>query len=412
MSSLREIERGPKAADDIRDQISRILGSRTFARRQQLCRLLGYLAERSLDDDAPLLKEYTVGVEVFGKSEGYDPQQDAYARNQMAKLRQALSEYYRVEGQDDPIHVDCPFRQFRLSFSTPEESSPAVTRHSRRYWAAIALIPLVAALVFAAGWFGARVKSPRALNLLTAEQRELWMPYLTTDRQVVMVIGAMPFLEYEEGVLREPALDTADQADRDGRIRQLETALRSKVLPHPPTYMNIGDAQSAFLLGIFYSAAAKPLRLVRSDALTWDDIATTDLIFVGNSKGNPHVLSLPVERAFQLRNRAVLNLKPRPGEPAAYEAINPRGKKNEGYALISRFSALHGNGHIMVIEGPFAGAQLAATQFVTESKYVRLLLARLRGPGQALPAQFQVVILGHFRDSVPVAIDYVAHREL
>jgi hypothetical protein len=75
------------------------------------------------------LKEYTVGIEAFNKpgprlkpscADGYDPQQDGSVRQHIRKLRQKLKEYNRTEGTPDPLLVELPNRQYRLSFHGPQ----------------------------------------------------------------------------------------------------------------------------------------------------------------------------------------------------------------------------------------------------------------------------------------------------
>ena len=85
-----------------------------------------YLAERSLSDDAEPLKEYTIGVDVFGKNEDYDTRLDASVRIQIGRLRQRLTEYYAVEGVNDEVVVSLPKGHFKLSIVF---RAPSVAAH-------------------------------------------------------------------------------------------------------------------------------------------------------------------------------------------------------------------------------------------------------------------------------------------
>ena len=53
---------------------------------------------KSLAGEAQNLKEYTVGLDVFGKPASYDPRQESVVRMHVGRLRQKLTEYYRTEG--------------------------------------------------------------------------------------------------------------------------------------------------------------------------------------------------------------------------------------------------------------------------------------------------------------------------
>jgi TolB-like protein/tetratricopeptide (TPR) repeat protein len=95
-------------AEQIRAQLDRILGSRAFAQAPILSRLLRYLVERTADGQPEDLKEYTVGVEVFGRGASFDPRTDTIVRVQARRLRSRLQDYYRDEGASDLLVLDVP----------------------------------------------------------------------------------------------------------------------------------------------------------------------------------------------------------------------------------------------------------------------------------------------------------------
>ena len=92
----------------IREQLDKLLNSQALAGSDQLKRLLRVSVERTLDGQGDSTKEYTLGVEAFGRSEGYDPKTDPIVRVQARRLRTKLHEYYAGEGAGDPIVIDIP----------------------------------------------------------------------------------------------------------------------------------------------------------------------------------------------------------------------------------------------------------------------------------------------------------------
>src|SRR4051812_27628438 len=97
-------------------QIERMFRSKTFDTSEAQRRLLQYLAEKALSGDADRLKEYTVGIEAFGKPPTYDPQEDSIVRTQTGRLRAKLREYFAEEGKTDPVRVELPKGGFKLVF--------------------------------------------------------------------------------------------------------------------------------------------------------------------------------------------------------------------------------------------------------------------------------------------------------
>src|SRR5207245_5107336 len=97
-------------------QIERLVSSHTLHGSESLCRLLRYLAERSLDHPGVALKEYQIATEVFGRSSDFDPQLDSTVRVQAGRLRGKLAEYYASNGAEDTIVVELPKGAYALSF--------------------------------------------------------------------------------------------------------------------------------------------------------------------------------------------------------------------------------------------------------------------------------------------------------
>ena len=62
-----------RGGDTMQSSVDRVLQSGTFRNSPSSRRLLKYLADRSQAGDAGQLKEYTIGVDAFGKAEDYDP---------------------------------------------------------------------------------------------------------------------------------------------------------------------------------------------------------------------------------------------------------------------------------------------------------------------------------------------------
>src|SRR5579863_8294272 len=108
-------------------QVQRILQSKAFRTSEVQRNLLAYLADKSLAGTSDSLKEYTVGLDVFGKPASYDPRQESTVRMHVGRLRQKLAEFYRTEGIDDPIVVDLPKGGFKVTFeprAEPRQAEP------------------------------------------------------------------------------------------------------------------------------------------------------------------------------------------------------------------------------------------------------------------------------------------------
>ncbi len=96
------------SADAIRSHLERVLESSAFRGSPSIVRLLRYTVEATLRNSQDNLKEYVIGLEVFGRGESFDPSRDAIVRVQARKLREKLDSYYLTEGADEPLQVAFP----------------------------------------------------------------------------------------------------------------------------------------------------------------------------------------------------------------------------------------------------------------------------------------------------------------
>ena len=94
------------ATAEIRTELEKILRSAEFLRRPQLQRFLNFVVEEQLAGRGAQLKEYVLGVGVFGRPPDFDPRLDSLVRVEARRLRAALQKYYEDEGRDDPIRID------------------------------------------------------------------------------------------------------------------------------------------------------------------------------------------------------------------------------------------------------------------------------------------------------------------
>jgi hypothetical protein len=101
-------ETGRLHADDIRRELSRIVGSSTFRDSYRLSSFLSFIVEMTLAGHSNKLKAYTIAVEALGRGTDFDPQTDPIVRVEAVRMRQALARYYSGTGRDDPLVIEVP----------------------------------------------------------------------------------------------------------------------------------------------------------------------------------------------------------------------------------------------------------------------------------------------------------------
>jgi len=92
----------------VRGQLDRILASTTFKQVDRLKRFLSFIVLESISGRSNELKEYVIGVHVFGKEPSFDPRTDPIVRVQARRLRAKLVRYYQEGGRGDEVIIDLP----------------------------------------------------------------------------------------------------------------------------------------------------------------------------------------------------------------------------------------------------------------------------------------------------------------
>jgi hypothetical protein len=130
---IREFDERPHAASGlaasaVAAQASRILASEAFRKSRRLSRFLAYAVENTLASNEDVLKETVLGIEVFDRGPGFDPQSDAIVRIDARRLRSRIAEYYASEGASDPIVIEFEpgsyVPRFRSSSNVEEAQVP------------------------------------------------------------------------------------------------------------------------------------------------------------------------------------------------------------------------------------------------------------------------------------------------
>ncbi|MEJ1237334.1 hypothetical protein WBG78_04335 [Chryseolinea sp. T2] len=120
----------PFKAAEIKAQLERILNFPVFTNSPILSAFLRFIVERSLAGETHVLKEYTIGVNILSKRDGYNPQTDATVRIHAGRLRRALATYYSGPGRNDTINISAPkgsyIPKFQLHVPTPQQEETSV----------------------------------------------------------------------------------------------------------------------------------------------------------------------------------------------------------------------------------------------------------------------------------------------
>jgi tetratricopeptide (TPR) repeat protein len=116
---------GVLSPEAVRAQLERILNSKAFARSPRISRFLTFVVGETLEGQESKLKEYLLGVEVFGRQDSFDPRIDSIVRVEARRLRYKLEKYYETEGRNDTLHIQFRKGCYVPSFAERRPGDPA-----------------------------------------------------------------------------------------------------------------------------------------------------------------------------------------------------------------------------------------------------------------------------------------------
>ncbi len=101
-----------------------MLSSETFHGSALHAKFLRYAVEQTLEGHEEDLKEFSIGIEVFGRTASFDPRKDNVVRIQAGRLRSRLAIYYQSEGANDPVRIDFPKGGYSPAFRSNTSPVP------------------------------------------------------------------------------------------------------------------------------------------------------------------------------------------------------------------------------------------------------------------------------------------------
>jgi hypothetical protein len=318
---------GGLSEDRIREELERVLSSHEFRASKRSQDFLRYVTENTLSGHADMLKERTIGIEVFGRSTSYDPSDDATVRVKAGEVRKRLGIYYAGEGAHDPIRIELPpgkyIPEFRPSTaSVPSPVEPSATAIQFFTTRRLALLAVVLAAMSAIGWFA--IRAPFTII------DQFWEPVVQGGQPVAICAAFVPVY----GLDRDSNLTAPVQP---GDFVSL-----------PDQFVGGGDLIATSRLTAMFTRIKRPYRMKLGNDVSFADLRSGPAVLVGYSYTR--------WREISSQMRYFIEVSP------AFTGITDNGKRtdwaianlprdrhtNEDYALVTR--VFHPDTHAMLVE--------------------------------------------------------------
>jgi hypothetical protein len=382
-------------------ELQEVLASPHFCNSKRYPALLQYIVENTLAGKSDLLKERTIGVEVFDRPASYDTNADTVVRYTAGEVRKRLSLYYHELDRKPAIQISLPPGSYVPEFlhiqdeleglvdhatssaelvarmdsghslgtiPEPDSISPwalgdldrrggseveahavPVLRHSqagsgRRLWVVIVAVAVLAGV----GWKyrGAQPRTPLD---------SFWAP-VVRDQHVMMVVtgGSIFSQDHLSGV-----------------------ATAGKDIDYP--FVSIQSASAiAQLSGLLAHSGGVTTQLLPAATTPLTELREHPVIFLGGYN-NPWTLRLVQPLRFHFWQDAAVESIVDDAHPGVRWERDPSlpYSSADDYALVARFRAATTDSWVVALAGVGRNGTEAAAQFVTDAHYMQLLRDRV-----------------------------------
>jgi hypothetical protein len=385
-------------------ELEAVLASPHFSNSKRYPTLLQYIVENTLTGKLDLLKERTLGVEVFDRPPTYDTNTDTVVRYTAGEVRKRLLLYYSEHGSSSGIRIALPAGSYVAEFlhehdghgdaiddsdlraasfhEHPSEHSPHAgaeshesslgaagngaeeTAHAgagvhavaertlhftKAIWLTIAAVALMIAVGAGLAWKYRETPAQTAVDAF-------WAPVIRDQHFVILCTGSSAFAPNNYS-----GVTTAD-----------------KTIEYPFVSIQAASAISQISSTLEHSGAAT--QLVASNTTSLPDLREHSVIMLGGYNND-----------WSLRLLQPLRFHFLPYTSAGNESIVDQTQTQvhwdrdtsqpyssaDDYALVARFRDSTIDGWVVVLAGEGRNGTEAAAQFVASSHYMELLKERV-----------------------------------
>ena len=109
----------------IYEQLERLLSNSHFKQSRRFPSFLRFVIDQTLQGQTELLKERTLGIEIFGREADYDTASDPIVRVTATEIRKRIAQYYQEPGHETELRVSLPAGSYIPQFHWPQAAKEA-----------------------------------------------------------------------------------------------------------------------------------------------------------------------------------------------------------------------------------------------------------------------------------------------
>jgi hypothetical protein len=296
----RPLEVDSEQAGLVLQELDRILNSRFFKNAVRSREFLQYVVRQKLEGHPELLKERTIGTEVFHRAPGYATGDDPVVRVQAGEVRRRLEQYYQATPDRSALRIELPVGSYApqihwlsaeavavVELIDQKRDQPTVTqtaeksRHVRNW----GIIALCLALAFGAGLIY-ETSHIRAHPKTMMEQ--FWAPAFGTPQPVLICVAKpvvyRPSLGLYQRYARSHPGTFETEVERSNQVLPLpgnDKLEWNQMLAYPDYGVAVGDAYSAVRISGLLGQMGKPSQVRIGTNYSFEDLRNSPDVIIG-----------------------------------------------------------------------------------------------------------------------------------
>jgi len=368
-------------------ELDNILTSRFFRSAVRCKQFLTYVVQHKLAGHPELLKERTIGMEIFQRPAGYATGDDPVVRVQAGEVRRRLEQYYQASEIHPAVRIELPVGCYspvfqwtsahvpiepsplNLPFMQPEPPAPPRKYKGQLLATCCFLIVVAAGLAI---WM--LHPSPSQKTLL----EQFWSPIFLT-RQPVLICLAKP-------IAYRPTEDIYRRYSRNhpGTFKT-ETDRSNLPLPLGPNEklswsdffiysdygVAAGDVYAATAMSTLLGKLDKPSQLRIGTNYTYEDLRNSPAVIIGGFN-NKWTMQLISSQHFALveENEKYMIREQIPGGRVWQTRLGPHGETTEDFGIVSRLVDSKTGQFTIAIAGIGPKGTQAVGEFASTAQYM------------------------------------------
>jgi len=360
-------------------QMELILASQHFSHSKRSQLLVRYIVAKTLEGQVSILKERTLGVEVFGRAPDYDTNADPIVRMTAGEIRKRIAQYYDDSAHRDELRIDLPSGSYAAQFHLPKsvdapheviaDTSPVplpkevtpdqlvkynwLAGHIRSTWTRWLGLFSCVAFILLVGWYLVYARQHRSSTELA------WGDILDNPSTTLIAVGGR-------------SLNPNSTTNPSWTIDQTSMSASNHMNADALSY---SEARALVRLVRILDGQKKQYNVLSVSETTFADLRQGPAILLGGLN-NPWTLRAQEQLRYRLAtdNNGLdwISDARDPGSRKFFVNVKlPYSSLNADYAIVARFNDSNTQKPTLVVAGLAEDGTKAASEFITDEKQLQ-----------------------------------------